>query len=596
MLTLALILLAVALAALTYQRLEPRGPRAWVPLACRGMAWGGIAALLLNPGCAGPPLADRRVVLLDASLSMRADSSAWRLAEDSARTLGRVRWFGDERPWTDSLSGRGRSDPAAALAAAAAVGRRVVLVTDGELDDLAAVPADLLASAEVVVLPRAERRDFAITGVAAPGRVTAGDSLVVTAELGLMGPGAADSATVNLVLGTRILAQRRVQLAPGASVAVRLVAPTRGLPAGAQFLSVRVTGAGDQEPRDDARLVAVTIARTPGIVVVAAPGDWDARFLYRTLRQVADLPVKGYVSLQAGSWRDMEGLREVAPEAVRSAVRGADLVVLRGDSAAAAFGTSARGVLRWPRGRGGAGEWYAEPLPTSPVALAFLGIPLDSLPPVTIGADLEAGPRDWTGLSARQGRRGTARPVWIGRQAGSRREVIVGAEGFWRWVFRGGASADAYRALVGASVSWLLGAPESGQAAARPAREVVEQGMPIVFERSVDTVTTLPIELQGAGPPIHDTLRFGGDGRARLWAAPGDYRYRLAGGAGGIGTVAVDVWSREWIKRPVAVASRPGTARADATRRSARDLPWLYLLVIVALGGEWLARRRLGLR
>jgi len=596
MLTLALILAAMALAAFTYLRLEPRGPRRWVPLAGRAVAWGGLAALLVNPGCAGSPSADRRVVLLDASLSMRADTAAWRLAEDTARALGRVRWFGDERPWTDSISGRGRSDPASALAAAASVGRRVVLVTDGEFDNLDAVPADLLAAAEVVALPRPVRRDFAVTGVTAPGRVAAGDSLVVVVNLALLGTDSADSATVSVALDARVLAQRRLLLRPASDATVRLAASTRDLPAGVLLLAVRVSGADDQEVRDNARLVAVTIARTPGIVVIASPGDWDARFLYRTLRQVADLPVKGYVSLEPGRWREMGGLREVGAETVRSAVRGADLVVFRGDPQGSAWKTSARAVLRWPSGRLGTGEWYVEPEPSSPVALAFLGVPPDSLPPVAAGADLEARPGDWLGLGARQGRRGPPRPLWIGRQVGSTREILVGADGFWRWVFRGGASADAYRALVAASVSWLLGAPESGQAAARPARAVVEQGMPLVFERGTDTLGALPIELQGAGPPIRDTLRFGGDGRALLWAGPGAYRYRLAGGGAGVGTVAVDTWSHEWIRHPALVASRPGTGLADATRRSARDLPWVYLLVIAAFGGEWLARRRLGLR
>jgi hypothetical protein len=31
-------------------------------------------------------------------------------------------------------------------------------------------------------------------------------------------------------------------------------------------------------------------------------------------------------------------------------------------------------------------------------------------------------------------------------------------------------------------------------------------------------------------------------------------------------------------------------------RRTARQWPWLYALALLALAGEWLARRRLGLR
>ena len=596
MLSLLLIPLAASLAALTYLRLEPRGGRTWIPMLCRAAAWAGLGALLANPGCPGPVDSRKPLVLLDASLSMDAAPGRWRAASDTARALGDVRWFGDARPWTDSAPDRGRSELAGALASAASTGQRVVVVTDGELDDGGDLSTDLLAAAGVVLLPRPPVPDLAITEVSAPRRVTVGDTVTVTAELRLLGSSAPDSATVAVALGSRQLGRVRVGVAPGASVPVAISLDTKGIAAGTQVLRVAIIGAGDGEPRDDGRLVAVELAATPGVVLLAGPGDWDARFLFRTLREVADLPVKGYVRLEADRWRDMDGLREVGPGAVRAAAKSADLLVVRGNAEGTDASTGARGILRWPAGVSEGGEWYVAPAPVSPVGMAFLGVPSESLPPVSGSAPLVAGAGDWVGLTAREGRRGTPRPVLLGRQSGPRREVLVGAEGFWRWAFRGGPSGDVYRATIASSVSWLLAQPVTGAAAARAVRPVVDQGLPVVFERTADSTTSVAVSLDGPGGAREDTLRFDGGGRASLWLPPGVYRYRLAGPGGGAGTVAVDAWSREWMIRPASVQARPMPAAGPGERRTARAWPWLYALVLLALAGEWLARRRLGLR
>ena len=596
MLSLLLIPLAASLALLTYLRLEPGGPHHWVPMAFRAVAWAGLGALLANPGCPGP--ADRRlpVVLLDGSLSMAAEPGRWEAASDSARALGSVRWFGDERPWTDSLPLRGRSDLGAALEVAVATGRRVVVLTDGELDEGGNIPADRLNSVGVVVFPRTAARDLAIVQASAPARATVGDSISVLAEVRLIGSAVPDSATVAVSLDARVLSRARVGLTPGSTVPVRLRTSTRGIPAGTRILRVALVGAADAEPRDDGRLVAVELAATPGIVLLAGPGDWDARFLYRALHEVADLPVRGYVRIEADRWRDMDGLREVDPGLVRAASRGADLLVVRGDARGMDGNTGARGLLRWPAVASGAGEWYVSSAPVSPIAMAFLGIPSDALPPVSGAAALTAGAGDWVGLTAQLGRRGAARPVLLGRQAGTQREILVGAEGFWRWGFRGGPSADAYRAMIAGSVAWLLAAPDAGAAEARVVHSVVGQGLPLVFERSNDSTALVAVTFESPSGFRQDTLRFGGDGRALVWLPPGTYRYRLAGRRGGAGTVAVDIWSREWLAQPVVVRPRTTPGAGVGERRNARGWPWLYVLVLLGLTGEWLARRRLGLR
>ena len=91
-----------------------------------------------------------------------------------------------------------------------------------------------------------------------------------------------------------------------------------------------------------------------------------------------------------------------------------------------------------------------------------------------------------------------------------------------------------------------------------------------------------------------DTLRFDGNGRATVWLAPGEYRYRLSGG--GAGTVAVEEYSDELLPRPVTLTPHTGRAPRSTARTSARDWVWLFGICILALSGEWLARRRLGLR
>jgi hypothetical protein len=148
------VLLAAGLAAFTYLGLERLGPRAWLPLISRAIAWAAMGLLLLNISCpiAGP--LERPLVLLDGSLSMDAPGGRWTEARDSAFRLGDVRTFGDEDASTDTTPTRGRSMLRPALAAAAASNRPVVVVTDGEVEDAADIPAELLGRATVAVFPR----------------------------------------------------------------------------------------------------------------------------------------------------------------------------------------------------------------------------------------------------------------------------------------------------------------------------------------------------------------------------------------------------------------------------------------------------------
>lgn len=591
-------MLAVALAAGTYFGLERLGRRALLPFLCRAIAWGALGLLLVNVSCPAAPERARPVVLLDASLSMGAPGGHWTAARAAAESLGVVRTFGDARAGADTAPVRGRSLLAPALVAAAASGRPVTIVSDGEVEDASDLPPDVLARAGVRLMPRRDVPDLALVAVDAPLRLVQGDTLTLEAEVRAVGGLTRDSAAIEVTAGSARLGRAGAPLT-GGRARIRFRAPTRGLPAGEQLLRIRLAGPADSVPETDERLALLTVSATPGVVLVAAPADWDARFLFRAVRDVAALPVKGYVKLEQGGWRSMADLAPVSADEVARAAERADLLLLKGATTPFAKGTRARGVLQWPSGEGGeaviAGDWYLASGGASPLAGALLGAPTDSFPPAVQVAPIQPAQEDWIALTAQEGRRGAPRPVIIGHQDGNVRRMTVAVDGLWRWAFRGGSSEQAYRSLMASSVSWLLGGADSARGAARPVRPVVQRGRPVVFEWvATGAPRPLAVRWSATGIARTDTLHFDGAGRADAWLEPGDYRYVLEGG--GTGAAAVERYSDEYLPRTVALTERPMSASLTPRRSAARDWIWLFGLAILALSGEWLARRRLGLR
>jgi hypothetical protein len=591
------LLLAAALAALTYLVLERTGRRGWVPLTSRAVAWAALGLLLLNVSCpvAGTPR--RPLVLLDASLSMSAPGGRWRAARDSAVRWGEVRRFGDERGSGDTLPDRGRSLLRPALIAASASDRPVIVVTDGEIEDAGDLPPDLLPRVGVRLFPRTATPDLALTRVTGPSRVTSGDSIALDLEVEALGGAGADSVVVQATLAGKKVSARTLRLRHGSGRG-RLAFASAAVGPGEHVLRVSLVGAGDAEPRTDTRLHVVTVAPTPGVVLLAGPADWDSRFLYRTLREVAELPVRGFARIDPERWRSMADLSIVSTETVRQAAKRADLLIEMGPAGSLAEGTTARGVWRWPAGSDSSalpGDWYLSAADASPVAGAFLGQPVDSFPPAIQLTPRQPAPGDWVAVSAQQGRRGAPRPAVFGGESGRVRRVEVAVDGLWRWAFRGGASEQSYRTWVAATASWLLGGTDSARGLARPVRAVVGNGRPVVFEWSGSgPPAPIGVAWSGEGAPKPDTLRFDGTGHATVWLAPGEYRYRLAGGGGG--AVAVEEYSEELLPRPLALSAHPAASPVPAGRRAARDRLWLFALAVLGLAGEWIARRRLGLR
>lgn len=621
MLLILVALAALGLAAFTYFGLERLGTRALVPMACRAVAWAALGVLLVNTSCPGALVREAPLVLLDASLSLGGAQGRWAEARAVADSIGEVRRFGARAAEADSGPVFGHSSLAPALVAAAATGRPVTIVTDGEIDDLPDAPRDLVARAGVRLLPRRSGQDQALVTVDAPARAVQGDTITVFVDLRQTEPDAAgapdaaggtgtapaapapprstaDSLTIIVEEGATLLARRRVALRDGAGRAVLLL-PTAGLAAGERTLRIRREGPADAEPDTDVRLHRLDLAETPGAVLLAAPGDWDARFLYRTVRDVANLPVRGFIQLEPDRWRDMRDLAPVPEAEVRRAAARADLLLLKGRATAFAKGSAARGVLEWSSGENGEslvpGDWYLAAAGASPLAGALAGAPIDSFAPATAITAIQPPADAWIGLTAQEGRRGAARPVVVGRAEGPVRRVTVAADGLFRWAFRGGSSEQAYRSLVGATVAWLLGGADAAGGVARPLRSTVQRGQPIVFEwRATDRPVPTAVRWSGAGATRSDTLRFDGAGRAETWLPPGEWRYTLA--AGGSGLVAVERFSDELLPRRVVLEERPAAAASTPQQRAARDRLWLFGLALLGLVGEWFARRRLGLR
>src|SRR5262249_25108217 len=96
-------------------------------------------------------------------------------------------------------------------------------------------------------------------------------------------------------------------------------------------VEVRLQDAPAGEPRTHLPPPLIHQPPPPGIVVVASPGSWESRFLFRTLSEVAALRVRGYLGLAGGHWRRMGDLAPVGGSEVDRAVEQADLLVTFGE-------------------------------------------------------------------------------------------------------------------------------------------------------------------------------------------------------------------------------------------------------------------------
>jgi len=402
-----------------------------------------------------------------------------------------------------------------------------------------------------------------------------------------------------VTVGGRRFASREVALPDSGTVSTDITFPVSRFPfPGWSAVEVRLEGVpSDSEPRDDARLFVLEVSPQPSVVVLAAPPDWDTRFLARTLQDVARVPVRSFVKVEPRSeaWRDAATLAPVPGSQVAQAVGAAQLVARVGDAAALARFVPHGAVLEWPTARGREGDWYVQPPGASPLAGALAGIAWDSLPPATWVADLAPESSAVAVLSARLARRGASRPVVVVAEREGRRRATIGAGGLYRWAFRGGASAEAYRALVAALADWLLAAGDGKGERFAPVTHEVADGLPLVWRwTGSGAPRDLVVTLAAGSKRRADTLRFDVTGRAELLLPPGVYAYSVPDGPER-GLVAVDTYSDEWRPdAPVLRAQEDAPAGRLATT-AMRDRWWLFVVAIAAFAAEWAWRRRQGL-
>jgi len=566
----------------------------------------GVLALVLllwNPAFTRRvPGGGNPIVLLDASLSMRSRPAQWRAALDTARALaghGIIWRFGSGVAAFDTAApADGTSRLAPALAAAAARGGPVTVVTDGAIDDVALLPADLIARARVVVVGAPPGPDAFVSAVEGPHQVGTGDTLTLRVTYGMAGRREAGSgkrgARLVVADGGRTIESKVVALPDSGTLTSDVTLPASLFPRpGWTVLDVRLTWPPDSEPRDDAMAFPLLVSSDPAAVILAAPPDWDATFLARTLGDVARVPVKSFAQIAPGTWNDGTTLAPVPPDQVRKAVAAARLVVEVGDPARWPV-TSAAALLTWNTGTGSSGDWYLTPAPASPLSGALATVPWDSLPPALAAQPAAPDSGVVPVLEAQLARRGAVRPVATLLETSRGRRAALDVSGLYRWDFRGGAARQAYRTVVAGLVDWLLAGGPGATAWAAPESLDVGNGLPMVWRWvGSGAPRDLPISLEYPGGARVDTLRFGADRRAALTLPVNTYRYSIAAGHGR-GLFVVDENSAEWhaprVLAPQAGRIEPGRAAVDW-----RDRWWLFALALAAFAGEWVWRRRLGL-
>ncbi|HEY7877532.1 MAG TPA: hypothetical protein VIC55_04875 [Gemmatimonadaceae bacterium] len=582
-----------------------RGSLRWALVVLRAVAMAMAVALLFDAPAgmrhALPPL-----IALDASQSWTrdGDTTLWHTALNRARALARdsLLVFGDSvrraprTPVPADLSTRARALAELALGA----GRPLLLISDGELDDPSAIPG-FPSGSRITIVPHPPVRDVAIVALDAPRAAVSGDTVelrvTVRADSLSTPPG-----TLRIVLSGRELASTPIDSLPPRAERTLTVRARIAGPEGPAVLAAVVAVPGDVEPRNDTLAVAVDVARAAGAVLVSTSPDFDVRFMLPVLRGAVALPTRAYYRVAPGEWRQDGTLAAVDERAVRNAVHDAPLAILHGDTSY--FGpprtatTGSLALVAPPSASDSTGEWYAVDAPASPISASLAGVSWDSLPPITVSSKAPHG--DWDGLIVARARQFDRRPAIAGvgsAGAGGRRVVVVGASGFWRWQFRGGATADAYVALWGSIFDWLS-AERPDARAASPAEGVLRAGDPIRWRRgtsSHDSVVVAVLRKHGDTRDDSVAIRFGGGATVAQTdpMPPGVYDVRVPGGA----AVLVVNPSRELLPRTRSVVGGSvGGAAAFGNQRRLRDQWWAYVVLLGALCAEWLLRRRRGLR
>lgn len=579
-----------------------------------------------------------RWVLLDASLSMGAaapgGSSAWEAASERARSLGRDGWtvvtFGGATQLGESEGGAGPTElesllaPALNRAVEAGVAR-VRVLSDMRFEDAVAARSALENLPLDVDFERfgADLSNAGVSRLDVPDLAREEGS--VTAQVEIHGGVPGDSLAIQILEeGTAVAEQSVAAPSAGLRRRVPIELPTPSSTGRLRY-TARVALQGDAFPSDDEAVTYANVGtEESALVVLSVQPDWEPRFLLPVLEEVTGLSGLGY--LRAGPDRYVPMGRAIdrgAPvdsAAVRRAAEGAALLVLHGVSSSSEPWVRAlvgrpgpEAVL--PLDAGGAelvgietgdvqdGEWYvSSDIPTSAIASSLVGAAFQGLPPVT-NVLLPDDPTQVRGSLFVQlrGAGPLEAALHLEERAGGRTAVLL-ASGFWRWAARDDGR-EAYRHLWSGISGWLLGGASVAGAQPRPAQWVVERGQPVAWTGPVDDVERRVAVSRGDSVVAEVDPRGRGAFETGV-LPPGQYRYRVDDAAGDSlagGRFDVAEATQEMTPGPMTTDEEGGAGATGATRDDEPGLPlrtepWPYLLIIGLLCGEWVGRRRSGLR
>lgn len=646
--------IALIIVRYVYLRREPPGRGRSVLALLRWAALAVLVLLLFDPelpsrvhaaGSGGTQ------IVVDASLSMRlptadGEGSRWEVAVEEARRLagsGDVFLFGaetrraaiDELAETSPDSPRSRLYPA--LRAASESGaRRVVVLTDGGVEDAAEVGRllpRLGLKVEFRMVGEGPVVNYALAELEHPDWVEEGDELEV--RVGVVGAGqGGEPLRVSLRHDGETVAETTIEAPPEGRVAAASLSVAPEAPEDGGLLRYDVVlEPDDAMPDDNRRSFYVQVGeRAAGIAVVSFRPDWEPRFLQPVLEQALGLSARGYLQAAPGRFVRMDkgaAAGEQADDAaVRRAIEQAELVVLHGlsDSSPAWAHEAARTAgrvlifpaedamsleLPVPLAAASPGEWYpTASTPASPVAPMLGTIEARALPPLSGLRPVAATGRVWSALEASPGRQGAGSPVVVAAEEGGRRWAVATAQGYWRWAFRDGEPRQAYRRLWAAIGGWLVeDEPALAGDAVRPDRRVWAQGESlrwITASVEADSVHFRMVAEDGATAADTVVRHVQGEAVESGALPPGHYRYTVTAFAGdaqvarGEGELSVESYSPEFARGEVALAGFAGRTEAGSPiERPGRPLhttPWPYLLFVGLVCAEWTLRRRWGLR
>ena len=639
--------LAFGFAYLTYFRREPSGRGRVLLLVLRAAVLLLIILLLIDPrlGATSRISSRNTRVVLDVSLSMqprRADSTAWqRVLRAAGGTASGGVVLAGEAPRTISADSLIGIEPASASsrmlpaiqAAAEAGAQRVILMTDGAIEDPDEITRWLPRLGLELDVQRIEAPapgNRAVAELEAPAWAQAGEPIAL--RVGVTARGAAGDSNAVLVVrqSGNVVARSSVGLPAEARLAsTTLSFNASGPPEGGLIRYDVAFETPDSIPDDDVRSVYVFVSEEPaGVAVISFLPDWEPRFLHPVLAQALGLPVRTFLRVPNGGYfRADEGLQagtRVEEAVVQRAVAQADLLVLHGVTENAPpwwreTAQRARRLLLLPAGPLGepyqvAGptpaDWYVSPeIPASPIAPFLQELNLGEVPPLESVFTVTSGSGAWAPLHVGRTRRGGRNPVLVAQETGGRRVAIALGTGYWRWAFRGGASRDLYTRFWGALAGWM--AQEEAQvagAAVRPTSRVVPRGVAPRWIAPGLNLDSLQLQLTDARGAEHNLTVQPQRGDTALTPVlpPGHYQYQARAFADGemvqgTGALTVESYSAEFMRMPADLSElRSAPVSLSGNNRSGgRPLhasPWPYVLIVLLLCTEWVLRRRWGLR